>query len=109
MRFLVDAQLPPALAAYLRSVGHDAEHVQRIGLGAASDRDIRHHAGAIRAVLITKDVDFLSLAPAGALHPPVIWVRLGNVRNAALITVFEGVLPQLVSAIEAGELLVEVR
>jgi predicted nuclease of predicted toxin-antitoxin system len=27
MRFVVDAQLPPALARYLSSLGHDAEHV----------------------------------------------------------------------------------
>ena len=27
MRFLVDAQLPPALAVRLRELGHDAEHV----------------------------------------------------------------------------------
>ena len=84
MRFLVDAQLPPALAAYLRSVGHDAEHVQRIGLGAASDRDIRHRAAAMRAVLITKDADFLTLPQSGAAPPAIVWVRLGNVRNAAL-------------------------
>ncbi len=32
MRFLVDAQLPPALAQFLREFSHDAEHVHEIGL-----------------------------------------------------------------------------
>jgi len=32
MRFLVDAQLPPALARTLEAGGHEAEHVADIGL-----------------------------------------------------------------------------
>jgi predicted nuclease of predicted toxin-antitoxin system len=35
MRFLIDAQLPPALARWLSSAGHDAEHVADIGLAGA--------------------------------------------------------------------------
>jgi predicted nuclease of predicted toxin-antitoxin system len=31
MRFLVDAQLPPALAQWLASHGHDAMHVTDLG------------------------------------------------------------------------------
>lgn len=55
MRFLVDAQLPPALARLLSRHGHLAEHVHDIGLGAAADRDIWSHARDHDAVLITKD------------------------------------------------------
>lgn len=33
MRFLVDAQLPPALARWLTERGHDAVHVLDLGLG----------------------------------------------------------------------------
>jgi predicted nuclease of predicted toxin-antitoxin system len=32
MRFLVDAQLPPALARWLAEKGHDARHVADVGL-----------------------------------------------------------------------------
>lgn len=32
MRFLVDAQLPPALARWLAAQGHEAEHVGDIGM-----------------------------------------------------------------------------
>ncbi|MFZ1575492.1 MAG: DUF5615 family PIN-like protein [Chromatiaceae bacterium] len=38
MRFLVDAQLPPALARWLAQRGHEAEHVLDCGLLDASDR-----------------------------------------------------------------------
>lgn len=44
MRFLVDAQLPPALARYLTDAGHQAEHVYDIGMGAASDKAIWSYA-----------------------------------------------------------------
>ena len=37
MRFLIDEQLPPALARMIATRGHVAEHVQDIGLGAAKD------------------------------------------------------------------------
>lgn len=40
MRFLVDAQLPPALARLLASHGHVAEHVADIGLRDADDSPI---------------------------------------------------------------------
>ena len=40
MRFLVDAQLPPALARKLVELGQQADHVQDLGLEASSDRTI---------------------------------------------------------------------
>jgi predicted nuclease of predicted toxin-antitoxin system len=44
MRFLVDAQLPRALARYLASAEHQAEHVYDIGMGEASDSTIWNYA-----------------------------------------------------------------
>lgn len=40
MRFLVDAQLPPALALLLREHGHEAGHITEIGPADAHDRDL---------------------------------------------------------------------
>lgn len=40
MRFLVDAQLPPALARWMVEQGHEASHVVDHGLGEASDASI---------------------------------------------------------------------
>jgi predicted nuclease of predicted toxin-antitoxin system len=37
MRFLIDAQLPPALARLLTARGHTAEHVADIDLRHAED------------------------------------------------------------------------
>jgi hypothetical protein len=40
MRFLVDAQLPPALARWLATKGHEAEHVADRRMEAATDSAI---------------------------------------------------------------------
>ncbi|MCK9249534.1 MAG: DUF5615 family PIN-like protein [Solirubrobacteraceae bacterium] len=68
MRFLVDAQLPPALARMLEARGHEAEHVVDITRGDAPDRELWNYAVEHGAVLVTKDEDFsdrvLLLEPA---------------------------------------------
>jgi len=58
MRFVVDAQLPPALARLLATHGHTAEHVADIGLRDADDSPIWAYALLHQAVFVTKDEDF---------------------------------------------------
>jgi len=58
MRFLVDAQLPPALARWLSGQGYVAEHVLDLAMATSSDRDIWAYAMACGATIITKDQDF---------------------------------------------------
>ena len=107
-RFLIDEQLPPALAARLAELGHDAEHILKIGLGGATDGEI--WAACIRrhAVLITKDEDFAALARRPGAACPVIWLRLGNTTSRALWSAIEPILPELLDALQAGEMLIEV-
>lgn len=40
MRFLVDAQLPPALARWIEAPGVEAEHVEDRGMLQASDAEL---------------------------------------------------------------------
>jgi hypothetical protein len=62
MKFLVDAQLPPALARWLgERGGHEVEHVADLGMIGVSDAAIAEHAQAAGAVLVSKDEDFLVL------------------------------------------------
>lgn len=107
MRFLVDAQLPPALAWLIDNLSHSAEHVMDCGLQAASDAAIRNHAARIGAIIITKDEDF---AVHRVLHdgPPVIWVRLGNVRRPGLLARMQAEFPAIVAALERGDTLIEI-
>ncbi len=107
MRFLVDAQLPPALARRIEALGHAAEHVADCGLLAAADGVIRTYAASLGAVIITKDDDFVvhQLLEGG---PAVVWIRIGNTRKAELLGRIETDFANIVSALERGETLVEI-
>jgi predicted nuclease of predicted toxin-antitoxin system len=108
MRFIVDAQLPPALARWLAAHGHHAEHVGDRNMGAASDTAIWEFALKENAAILTKDEDFAQRRVLTGQGPTVIWIRLPNTRRRELLDWFETVLPQILSALERGERLIEV-
>ncbi len=107
MRFLVDAQLPPALARWLATQGHVAEHVADCKLETASDAAIWNFSVGVSAVIITKDEDFARRKAFGVTGPAVVWIRLPNVRRRDLLKWFEKALPDLLAALERGETLIE--
>jgi predicted nuclease of predicted toxin-antitoxin system len=107
MRFLVDAQLPVALARRPAAEGHEAEHVADVGLANASDGAIWDHALAAGAVIVTKDEDFAQRKALDDEGPKVVWIRLPNTRKQALLAWFERALPMILQAIERGETLIE--
>jgi predicted nuclease of predicted toxin-antitoxin system len=109
MRLLIDNQLPAALAAHLRGRGHDCVHVADAGLDEASDLDIWNHCIAADRVLISKDEDFVFLSSRPGDAGRLIWVRLGNCRNPALLAAFDTVHDSLLAAFAAGTRVVEVR
>lgn len=108
LRFLIDAQLPPTLAQRLAALGHEAHHVNRIGLGGADDASIWSHAARGGAVLVTKDEDFVALARRDPRGPAVVWVRIGNTTNDALWRALAPVLAEIVGALERGERIIEI-
>lgn len=107
-RFLVDAQLPPALARWLAAQGHEASHVGDVGLQAASDAAIWDYAVGYNAAIITKDEDFARRKVLGATGPCVIWIRLPNARRRDLLVWFEAALPSIAAALDRAETLIEV-
>ncbi|CAM3261722.1 DUF5615 domain-containing protein [Nocardioides dubius] len=109
MRFLVDAQLPLALARLLEEHGHQAEHVTDIGPGDAPDRELWRYALDNDAVIITKDEDFSLMLAVRSEAPTIVWIRVGNTRRAALLAWFEPLLPRIVGLVESGQKLIELR
>lgn len=107
MRFLVDAQLPPALARMLTAKGFQAEHVYDVELGEADDNRIWAYAKQADAIIITKDEDFIVLASFDPQSPRIIWVRLGNTTKQALLAWFEPLLPAIIASLAEGNKLVE--
>ena len=107
MRFLVDAQLPPAMCRWLRAQGHDAAHVAELGLLAAPDAAIAARAQAAEEILLSKDEDFLWLRLPDRFA--LVWLRIGNATNHALLLWLAARWDQVVRALEDGERLIEVR
>ena len=93
MKFLIDAQLPPAVAGWLREAGHDAAHVEDVGLREAEDGPIWTHALQTAAVIVTKDEDFAARSQQMKNGPVIVWLRVGNSSNAALRAWLEPRLP----------------
>ncbi|MFT4251947.1 MAG: DUF5615 family PIN-like protein [Caulobacter sp.] len=99
---MVDAQLPPVLAEWLRAQGLAAEHLCERGLLAASDGDIWDLAVREDYVIVTKDRDFVEWSRHRDPRARVVWVRLGNTGREALLARMQGALADLKSAL-AGE------
>lgn len=109
MHFIIDAQLPPALARRLRELGHDAKHVEDLGLRHAEDGDIWNYALVNQAVIITKDEDFAYRSSQAKIAPIIVWLRVKNVSRQALLAWFEPMIPQIEHLIASDETLIEVR
>jgi predicted nuclease of predicted toxin-antitoxin system len=107
-RFLVDAQLPPALARKLNSPAHESTHVLDVGLLDAGDGQIWDYALTHDMAIITKDEDFAIRASVSKISPIIVWVRIGNCPNVKLLAWFERELPSVIAAMQSGNRLVEI-
>lgn len=107
MRFLIDAQLPPGLPRWLTAKGYPSDHVNDVGLNAATDSAIEAKAREMRAVIWSKDSDF---ADRSRRTPglQVVWLRFGNTANASLRARLVPHLPTIADALERGEPLIEI-
>jgi predicted nuclease of predicted toxin-antitoxin system len=105
---LVDAQLPLALAVWLREAGHEAEHVDDAGLREAEDAAVWAHALQGGVIIVTKDEDFAARSTKAASTPVIVWLRVGNTTNRALRAWIEPRLPGIVQLVAEGNQLIEV-
>jgi predicted nuclease of predicted toxin-antitoxin system len=106
--FLIDNQLPAALARWLQAQGHEAEHVLALGMGQTADAVIWQHSAQTRAVIVTKDEDFAQLTILRPEGVRVVWLRIGNCRTAVLLATFARLWPEILRQLEAGAGLIEV-
>ena len=77
-------------------------------MAGASDDAIWRHAEAIGAIIVAKDEDFARWKVLRAGGPRVVWIRLRNTRRRESLDWFDTILPNLVRALEYGEVLVEI-
>jgi predicted nuclease of predicted toxin-antitoxin system len=107
-RFLVDNQLPAALARWIGTQGCEAEHVLALDLGQSPDMAIWTRAASLGAVIVSKDEDFARFTLVRPEPVAVVWLRLGNCRTATLLATMERVWPEIVRQLDAGDRLIEV-
>src|SRR6218665_1566339 len=107
MKFLIDANLPSQLVAAFADAGHDCVHVEDLIPRYTPDTEIADIANDTGAVVVSRDADFVQFSKAGKLKVPLIWVRLGNLRRAALASAIRARLPAMVRSIEAGISIIE--
>ncbi|HYU33669.1 MAG TPA: DUF5615 family PIN-like protein [Thermoanaerobaculia bacterium] len=110
MKIWVDAQLSPAVAAWInRNVpGIQAASVRALSLRDATDAAIFHAAREAGAILMTKDADFMRLLEAHGAPPQVIWITCGNTSNQRMREVLADALPKALILLEQGEALIEI-
>lgn len=89
-RFLIDQQLPSALAKHFAQRGHDARHVKEYPGGTTlPDAEIASIAQDEARIVVTKDDDFrvthlLRKTPARLVH-----VTCGNITTQDLLALFD--------------------
>jgi predicted nuclease of predicted toxin-antitoxin system len=109
MRFLVDAQLPPALARWFGDHGISATAVRDAGFRDSDDGSIWNFVVSGEWTLVTKDEDFVERCIGNPSAPPVVWLRVGNCTNHVLFDWLTPLLPEIKKRLVDGEKLIEVR
>ena len=109
MKFLVDNQLPSALARFLtHDIGVEAIHVRDVGLESADDLALWAYSAQEDLIVVSKDEDFVTLFGQDP-RARLLWVRVRNCRRRELLDVFQRRWPQIEAAFEDGEKFVELR
>lgn len=75
---LFDQNLSPRLVSRLADLYPNSVHVDELGFGSASDREIWAFAQQNNYMIVTKDADFSELSVLLGSPPKIIWLRRGN-------------------------------
>jgi predicted nuclease of predicted toxin-antitoxin system len=108
VKFLVDANLPPRLCAWLRSHRHEAEHVFDRNLLTATDTQIWERGRLENLIIFSKDVDFYDRALLFGTPPQVIHVAVGNCSNTRLFGVLASEWEDIERALVSGSRLISI-
>src|SRR5271165_1371717 len=73
-----------------------------------NDAEIWRYAVQQQAAIITKDEDFAERCLYSRDQPVIVWLRIGNTSNQALLRWFVPLWPEIMRRIELGDRLIEV-
>ena len=83
--------------------------MEDVGLRHADDDPIWLYSLNAGAVIVTKDEDFPDRSARDPNGPVIVWLRVGNTTNRALLEWLQPRWPDLLILLDAGHRLVEVR
>jgi predicted nuclease of predicted toxin-antitoxin system len=96
MRFLIDAQLPKRMIAWLVGAGGDAKHTLELPTGNRStDQQVIEAADREQRVVVTKDADFVNSHLLSGQPGKLLLVSTGNISNQDLEQLVTPLLPGL--------------
>jgi predicted nuclease of predicted toxin-antitoxin system len=103
VKWLVDAQLPLALAVAIRMTGRDVRHTLDLPLAnETSDDLLRDLTEREERIIITKDRGFRASHVLTGNPERLVFVTTGNIRNAHLLPLFVRNLPLIEEAFSKG-------
>ena len=103
MNFLADMGISPRVVEKLRQKGHQAIHLQEVGLEKMADAAILEKARKEKSVVLTHDLDFGELlAISGGSLPSVVIFRLKDMRAHNVELHLFSLLKKHISALEKG-------
>ncbi len=97
MKFLVDAQLPKRVAAWLTATGCDAVHTLDLPhANRTSDVEVMTVADTQDRVVVTKDADFVDSHLLHGRPSKLMLISTGNIGNLELEAVLLPLLPAII-------------
>jgi predicted nuclease of predicted toxin-antitoxin system len=109
MTVWLDAQLSPGIARWIsETFSVTALPVRDLKLRGAEDDQIFFEARKAADVVITKDMDFVTLLERHGSPPKIIRLTCGNTSDAALREILAAKFQDALHLFESGENLVEI-
>jgi predicted nuclease of predicted toxin-antitoxin system len=97
MKFLVDAQLPRRMAAWLATAGNDALHTLDLPNGnRTADAQIEDVAEREQRVVVSKDADFVDGHLLRGRPAKLLLISTGNISNRDLEALVVPLIPDIV-------------
>lgn len=103
MKLLLDESLSHRLVPGLQAAYPGSSQVSLFDLAGADDHAVWRYARDHGFVIVTKDDDFLDLSAHYGPPPVVIWLLLGNCRNAKVLSVLQEQQTVIAQMVEAGK------
>jgi predicted nuclease of predicted toxin-antitoxin system len=106
MKFLVDAQLPRRMAAWLVAAGCDAIHtLDLLDRNRTTDEQIKDVADREQRAVVSKDADFVDGHLLRGRPGKLLLISTGNISNRALEALVVPLIPDIVREFQAHSFL----